>query len=176
VSFGGWTFSTDSSTYWIFREGVTSANRGTLAQNVANFLTSNGLDGVDFDWEYPGVSYYTSSTSHNRGPGLTRNYKAPDSIEGIPPGLVTDGPNYLKFLITLKRKLPAGMSLSIAAPASYWYLKAFPIELMSDTLDYIVYMTYDLHGQWDAGNQYSIDGCPAGNCLRSHGELTLGST
>lgn len=26
-----------------------------------------------------------------------------------------------------------------------------------------------LIGQWDAGNEYAIDGCPAGNCLRSHG-------
>ena len=37
-------------------------------------------------------------------------------------------------------------SISIAAPASYWYLKAFPIGKMSNVLDYIVYMTYDLHG------------------------------
>lgn len=29
-------------------------------------------------------------------------------------------------------------------------------------------MTYDLHGQWDAGNQWSSPGCPSGNCLRSH--------
>lgn len=33
-------------------------------------------------------------------------------------------------------------------------------------------MTYDLHGQWDAGNQWSSDGCPAGNCLRSHINIT----
>lgn len=39
---------------------------------------------------------------------------------------------------------------------------------MSELLDYIVYMTYDLHGQWDAGNQWSSPGCPTGNCLRSH--------
>jgi hypothetical protein len=37
--------------------------------------------------------------------------------------------------------------ISVAAPASYWYLKGFPIKLMSDYCDYIVYMTYDLHGQ-----------------------------
>jgi len=42
--------------------------------------------------------------------------------------------------------LPAGKTLSIAAPASYWYLKAFPIEAISAVVDYIVYMTYDLHG------------------------------
>lgn len=29
-------------------------------------------------------------------------------------------------------------------------------------------MTYDLHGQWDAGNQWASPGCPTGNCLRSH--------
>jgi chitinase len=28
-------------------------------------------------------------------------------------------------------------------------------------------MTYDLHGQWDYGNNYSDVGCPGGNCLRS---------
>ena len=57
----------------------------------------------------------------------------------------------------------------MAAPASYWYLRAFPIKEMADVVvciaetnsllaltktnnifkDYIVYMTYDLHGQWD---------------------------
>lgn len=42
---------------------------------------------------------------------------------------------------------PDGRSLSIAAPASFWYLKAFPIGKMADLLDYIVYMTYDLHGK-----------------------------
>lgn len=47
----------------------------------------------------------------------------------------------------MKRKLSDGMTLSIAAPASYWYLKAFPIKNMAEELDYIVYMTYDLHGE-----------------------------
>lgn len=116
-------------------------------------------------------------------------------IPGTPPGQPEDGPNYLKFLSAMRNKLPRGprgRTLSIAAPASFWYLKAFPIGKMADELDYIVYMTYDLHGklspkserlapaiesstkdtilgQWDAGNEYSIEGCPAGNCLRSHG-------
>jgi chitinase len=45
--------------------------------------------------------------------------------------------------------------ISIAAPASYWYLKGFPIANISDVVDYIVYMTYDLHGQWDYGNASS---------------------
>jgi chitinase len=150
VSFGGWGFSTDPSTYQVLRNAMQPANAGTFATKVVNFLNKNGLDGVDFDWEYPG---------------------APD-IPGIPPGSPLDPPNYLAFLKLLRGKMPQGKTISIAAPASYWYLKAFPIAEMAKVLDYIVYMTYDLHGQWDYGNAWSQDGCPAGNCLRSHVNLT----
>ncbi|KAJ2210241.1 hypothetical protein EV179_006366, partial [Coemansia sp. RSA 487] len=101
------------------------------------------IDGFDFDWEYPG---------------------APDiPIEGgsgLVPYDPTDGVNYLKFITSLRAALPASKTLSIAAPASYWYLKNFPIVEMSQYLDYIVYMTYDFHGQWDYGNKYSQEGCP----------------
>ena len=51
LSFGGWTFSTDPGTYWIFRSAVTAANRLTFANNVVAFLNQHGLDGLDFDWE-----------------------------------------------------------------------------------------------------------------------------
>lgn len=43
---------------------------------------------------------------------------------------------------------------------------------MAMSLDYIVFMTYDLHGQWDYGNKWTSPGCPAGNCLRSHVNMT----
>ncbi|KAH8803575.1 hypothetical protein F5884DRAFT_509641 [Xylogone sp. PMI_703] len=146
ISFGGWSFSTDTDSFPIFREGVTTANRQTFAQSVVNMITENNLDGVDFDWEYPG---------------------APD-IPGIPPGSPSDGPNYLAFLQTLRSMLPAGKTMSMAAPASYWYLRGFPIKDMAPVLDYIVFMTYDLHGQWDYNNAFTNPGCPTGNCLRSH--------
>ncbi|CAI6341432.1 unnamed protein product [Periconia digitata] len=64
------------------------------------------------------------------------------------------------------------MTIGIAAPASFWYLKGFPIEEMSSVVDYIVYMTYDLHGQWDYDNAWASDGCPTGNCLRHHSNRT----
>jgi chitinase len=149
LSFGGWTFSTDPSTYMILRNGVTDAHRNTLATSIANFIKAHNLDGVDIDWEYPG---------------------APD-IPGIPPGSTSDGSNYLAFLSVLRGLLP-DKSVSIAAPASYWYLKGFPIEEISQTVDYIIFMTYDLHGQWDYGNTFSNPGCPEGNCLRSHVNMT----
>lgn len=63
------------ATYGIFRSGVQSANRDKMAQNIASFVISNGLDGVDVDWEYPG---------------------APD-IPDIPAADPQEGENYLAF-------------------------------------------------------------------------------
>jgi chitinase len=68
--------------------------------------------------------------------------------------------------------MPPGKSVSFCAPASFWYLKGYHIKEMAALANYIVYMTYDLHGQWDYANKYAIDGCPAGDCLRSHTNLT----
>ena len=68
--------------------------------------------------------------------------------------------------------MPSGKTISIAAPASFWYLKSFPIDKMAKELDYMVYMTYDLHGQWDYNNIWAQEGCAMGNCLRSHVNLT----
>ena len=61
LSFGGWAFSTEPATYNIFRNGVTAANRLKMATSIANFIKSNDLDGVDIDWEYPGVRTPESS-------------------------------------------------------------------------------------------------------------------
>lgn len=69
MSFGGWKFSTSPETYMIFRDGVKPENRDIFVANIVDFIESKGLDGVDFDWEYPGE---------------------PD-IKGIPPAMMTTG-------------------------------------------------------------------------------------
>ena len=125
LAFGGWTFSTDPATYGIFRAGVLSANRQRMAQNIANFITSNNLDGVDIDWEYPA---------------------APD-LPDIPPADPIEGENYLQSLTILRGLLPKEKSVSFAAPASFWYLQGYSIAKIMNLVDYVIYMTYDLHGQ-----------------------------
>ncbi|KAI0467015.1 hypothetical protein F4859DRAFT_518632 [Xylaria cf. heliscus] len=115
LTFGGWDFSTNPQTYQIFRNAVTAANRLTVAQNIADFINKNGLDGVDIDWEYPG---------------------APD-IPGIPPGTKDDGTNYLAFLVILRNILGPNKSISIAAASSYWYLRGFPIDQIGRVVDYV---------------------------------------
>ncbi|KAH8682019.1 hypothetical protein BX600DRAFT_407914 [Xylariales sp. PMI_506] len=151
ISIGGWDFSTDPSTYSIFRDAVSSdSNRETLALNVVDFLKEYGFDGVDWDWEYP---------------------DEPD-IPGIPAGTEDDAIGYFLLLDELRAWLGSDYTISFTAPASYWYLQTYYLEAMAAVTDYIVLMTYDLHGQWDYGNDYADSGCPAGNCLRSHVNLT----
>jgi hypothetical protein len=95
-------------------------------------------------------------------------------VGGQPIGQKGDGAGYLAFLTTLKQKVGSGKSVSICAPASFWYLQAFPIDRIAAQIDYIVFMTYDLHGQWDYDNVNAFDSCPSGKCIRSHGRATSG--
>ncbi|KAF9252734.1 CAZyme family GH18 [Penicillium roqueforti] len=146
LSFGGWAESTDAATFQRYRDVVKPGNRDKFATNMLAFFNKyKGLDGIDFDWEYPGAT----------------------DIPGVPPGTGDETNNYLAFLKLMKNKI-GDKSLSIALPASYWYLKAFPIDKMAEYLSYFIYMTYDLHGQWDYGNANANVGCPGGDCLRSH--------
>ncbi|KAI9374613.1 hypothetical protein BJX61DRAFT_540623 [Aspergillus egyptiacus] len=146
ISFGGWDFSTKPGTFKILREAVKPANRDTFQKNLIDFANEHDLDGIDLDWEYPG---------------------APD-IPGILPGDPEAGMDYYHLLSNLKKEVGNSKSVSFAAPASYHYLKSFPMNKMGEDLDYVIYMTYDLHGQWDYNNPWTTSGCPTGNCLRSH--------
>ncbi|VUC28028.1 unnamed protein product [Clonostachys rosea] len=146
LAFGGYKFSNDPATSGLFRLATLPTNRNAFADRVVAFANQYNLDGLDFDWEYPGAS----------------------DIPGSEPGQEADGLNYVRFLATVRTKLATGKSISVAAPASYHYLREFRVPAMASVLDYMVYMAYDLHGQWDVGNPDAMDGCPAGNCLRSH--------
>lgn len=55
VSFGGWGFSTDVSTYDILRKAMNPDNRDKFVSNLVSFAKDKGIDGIDIDWEYPGV-------------------------------------------------------------------------------------------------------------------------
>jgi GH18 family chitinase len=118
---------------------------GDFSCFLVNSINQYSLDGVDFDWEHPGAT----------------------DIPGVLPGSLGDGKKYLQFLKDLRSALPKGAAMSVAAPASYWYLQGFPIKDMSEVLDFIIYMTYDLHGQWDYDNAFlcSTASCATVSCL-----------
>lgn len=56
ISFGGWDFSASPGTFNILREAVKPENRDAFKNSIVAFVQEHGLDGVDINWEYPGVS------------------------------------------------------------------------------------------------------------------------
>ena len=56
ISLGGWDFSTLPGTFQILRNAVLPANRDKFKNNLIAFMNEHNLDGIDLDWEYPGVS------------------------------------------------------------------------------------------------------------------------
>jgi GH18 family chitinase len=89
-----------------------------ICPEFANYVEETGLDGVDFDWEYP---------------------SEPD-IDGVPAGSDDEANNYLEFLKQVKDALPSGTLLPVTLPSSYWYLKPFPVSNISNVVDYSNYM------------------------------------
>ncbi|KAJ7591604.1 endochitinase [Mycena floridula] len=125
VSVGGWTGSR-----W-FSSNVGSAdNRTAFVKTITTFASQHKLDGIDFDWEYPG----------NQGIGC--NIVAPNDTD-----------NFLAFLQEL-RKTKAGSKLILSAAVAgrpFIGSTGSPISDASGfakVLDYVQIMNYDVWGPW----------------------------
>ncbi|KAG8165716.1 hypothetical protein KVR01_004268 [Diaporthe batatas] len=145
VSLGGWTFSdNDTVTQPVFGNiAGNAANRQKFATNLLSFLTAYGFDGVDLDWEYPG---------------------APDR-----GGKKDDTKNYVELCKTLREtfdKSGRTLGITFTAPSSFWYLRWFDLPGMMKYVDWLNFMTYDLHGVWDSTNPIS------GSIVQGHTNLT----
>ncbi|KAJ5124812.1 uncharacterized protein N7515_008637 [Penicillium bovifimosum] len=143
IALGGWTFNDPGTWQSVFPTMVSSeTNRKTFINNLLEFLSEYGYDGVDFDWEYPGAD--------DRG------------------GSADDGANYAKLLKELKDAIKdSGRDylVTFTSPTSYWYLRHFDLKAMADNVDWINLMAYDLHGEWDRDN-------PIGSRVLAHTNLT----
>ncbi|KAI0344492.1 chitinase [Trametopsis cervina] len=125
VSIGGWT----GSLY--YSSNVASAeNRTAFVKTVTDLKTQFGLDGVDFDWEYPGN-------------------------QGIGCNIVSenDTTNFLSFLQELRQD-PVGKDMILTAATSISPWKGADGQPLSDVsgfakvLDYVAIMNYDIWGPW----------------------------
>ncbi|ORZ36808.1 glycoside hydrolase superfamily, partial [Catenaria anguillulae PL171] len=126
IAVGGWSFNDPGPTQFRFSDMISSAStRSTFIQSALRFLQLYQLDGLDIDFEYP--------VAPERG------------------GRPQDLDNYLYLVRELRQAFGSRYSLSIAAPAGYYYLKGFRIGEMASYLDYVMSMTYDLHGAFDFG-------------------------
>lgn len=125
IAIGGWAFNDPGPTVTTFSDIARSeANQRTFISSLVSFMNTYGFDGVDIDWEYP-----VAPDRQGRG----------EDLENLP-----------KFLNNIKSALKQnGVSngLSIAIPASYWYLQHFDIVKIAAHVDFFNVMTYDFHGK-----------------------------
>jgi chitinase len=128
ISVGGWTWSGRFSDV-----ALTESSRSLFAESCVEFIRTYNFDGVDLDWEYPVEG------------GLSSNIKRPE-----------DGVNYTLLLEEIRRQLDVATEedgrpylLTIASPAGWDKIRHLEIDRLSEVLDFINVMTYDLRGAWD---------------------------
>jgi GH18 family chitinase/regulation of enolase protein 1 (concanavalin A-like superfamily) len=128
ISIGGWTLS------WGFSDAASSdANRTTMVNSCVTMMNNMGADGIDIDWEYPGML----------GAG------------NCPAGKTCARSNdYTNFTALLdKFRAHSGMAGKVLSAA----VKAGPPSGMYDyanffgsRFDFVNVMTYDFHGPWES--------------------------
>jgi chitinase len=141
VAFGGWAFNDPGEYQSAFSNMVsTQQNRKKFIDNLKMFLWAYRFTGIDIDWEYPG--------EEKRG------------------GRPEDGKNLVEFVKEMRAALGTTKGISITLAPDWGYLKNFsPVE-MQPYVDFMNFMGYDLHGQWDA------DVHALGSIVRPHSDIT----
>ncbi|KAJ6257663.1 hypothetical protein Dda_7450 [Drechslerella dactyloides] len=145
IAVGGWAFNDPGPTRETFSNmASTAANRNTFIQSVMSFMQTYGFDGLDLDWEYP--------KADDRG------------------GKPADTLNYVMLVRELRQAFNTagkGWGITVAIPASYWYLQNFNLALMANYIDWFNLMSYDYVGAWDKDNKWT------GPYVGAHTNLTM---
>lgn len=98
-----------------------SAKRESFARDCARVVDHYALDGLDFDWEFPGA-------------------------EG---GTPQDYDNFLLLLREVRRNLPDGKLMTLAAGGDLAGMDVNNVPAFLELLDYVNVMAYDLSGTPD---------------------------
>lgn len=128
ISIGGWAGSAGFSDM-----ALTTASREMFISSVLQFLQNTHFDGVDLDWEYPGL------------PGLGNTCR-PEDKENFTALLKEFRAALDKLGIQEQKKY----LLSFAAGAAPECLAFLEMSKIKEYVDFINLMTYDFAGDWDA--------------------------
>ena len=125
VSVGGWGADNFSDA------ALTEASRKTFAKSAVNLIKAQGIDGIDLDWEYPGLP----------GPGIKFR---PEDKQNFTL-LLKEVRAQLDVLSREQKRLDEDrLLLTIATGASQNYFDHTEMESLHVHLDFINVMTYDL--------------------------------
>jgi len=128
ISIGGWEGSGGFSDM-----ALTKTSRSKFIESVIAFLKKYNLDGIDIDWEYPGLPGY--GNTHRPEDKVNFTYLLQELRERLNQEEVVDSKGYI---------------LTIAAASFYNYLVNTEMGKIHEYLDYINPMTYDFAGEWTA--------------------------
>jgi len=123
VSVGGWLWSGAFSDM-----AFTSANRGIFISSVDDFVDRNHLDGLDIDWEYPGL------------PGSTNRFR-PQDRENYTLLLQELRASFDRLQKKLKRKL----YLTVTTGAQAEFLAHTEMDKVQRYVDTVNLMAYDYY-------------------------------
>ena len=136
VADGGFYTMTTNSDGSINHQGIEA-----FANSAVDFIRHYGFDGVDIDYEYP--------TSMNDA-GNPLDFGVANPLRGS----LMD--SYVELMRVLREKLDAAgeqdnthYMLTIASPSSGYLLRGMETMQITQYLDYVNIMTYDLHGAWN---------------------------
>jgi GH18 family chitinase len=134
ISIGGWTRGEN-----FHAMALTANSRATFINSVIEFLKKYPfLDGIDIDWEYPGIS---------------RPKDPNDQYDRGCPGGPEDKQNFTALLREIREAYNknnlANKLLTIACSAGYDKLELQEPGIYYKYLDFINVMTYDFHGAWE---------------------------
>ncbi|UCE08771.1 MAG: glycoside hydrolase, partial [bacterium] len=127
ISVGGWTWSGNFSDMTLTKE-----SRQKFIESSIDFMQKHQLDGIDLDWEYPGL------------PGMGNTHRKKDKknftrlLEEFRNSLDTLGKTNQKHYL-----------LTIAAGAFEDYLNHTEMKKAQLYLDFVNIMTYDFTGAWN---------------------------
>ncbi len=106
--------------------------RNSFVNNVIEWISKYGFDGVDIDWEYP-----------------------VNGANGMIKARPSDKTNFTLLMKELRsalddtgKRLNKKLTLSFAGGAFYPYLDWIEPREISEIVDYVNLMTYDFYGEW----------------------------
>ncbi|MCW8125318.1 chitinase C-terminal domain-containing protein [Microbulbifer halophilus] len=136
VNDGGFYTMTTNADGSINHQGIEA-----FADSAVDFIRTYGFDGVDIDYEYP-------TTMNDAGNPLDFGIANPMRAHLME--------SYEELMRVLREKLDAAgeqddthYMLTIASPSSGYLLRGMETMQITQYLDYVNIMTYDLHGAWN---------------------------